>query len=526
MADSDKINSNTSRNFDAEGKPLLPSVYEFEYIKFIRSRPGENQQLDSLSFERGIFDDARSSSNFLEVNVADKRLVTSLEIIEELYSPVVTAKMIIRDNSNFFEDFGLSGQEIVKVGINRPGWKENNDDNKIEIDFVVQDYSLFEKTTQSINVQEYHLNLISSVAFISRLQQISLSVKGSPVEGIKKIFKNYLPNVSIRENITRLGSTRGRKVEDKNKYECQITNLKTVITQRTPLQAIDWLKSCCYDQKESPFFVYPSTLYDRTIRIASWRHITDDSLNPIYGAGGTIGEKPYVFKPFRETSSPSGESDEDRRKHLEELASKVISIRSNLSLNKLQQTVGGGGPTHVTDVVSLNDRSYTQRQDILNPEYKKKYESDKGFTNLEPINFQYLQAIDGLNVNQNNFQVNNASRELFYLPVSQYGNNWSSSPELKFDSKRSFNHYKSTIESVNHEITIYGDEAVCPGTRIKIEIPKAVDTSRQEPGVDESLSGTYIVLVAVHTFRDGIYFNRLKITKDSVYNPKFNTYKI
>jgi hypothetical protein len=70
MAETDNINANTSRNLDAEGNPLHPSIYEFEYIKFIKEGK--------------------------EVDVAEKRLVTSLEIVEELYSPVLTGKMVIR----------------------------------------------------------------------------------------------------------------------------------------------------------------------------------------------------------------------------------------------------------------------------------------------------------------------------------------------------------------------------------------------------------------------------------------------
>ena len=118
-----------------------------------------------------------------------------------------------------------------------------------------------------------------------------------------------------------------------------------------------------------------------------------------------------------------------------------------------------------------------------------------------------------------------AKKEVFYLPVSPYVDGYKASPEIKLAAKEEKNHYESTIGSITHDITIYGEDQLIPGVRIKIKVPKAVDTSQQEPGVDESLSGTYIVLVAVHTFKDGIYFTRAKITKDSQYNPKFDTEK-
>jgi len=476
MAVSDNNNANTSRNFDAEGNPLFPSVYEFEYIKFIKQGK--------------------------EVDAAKKRLVTSLEIVEELYSPIVKAKIIIRDNENFFEEFGLNGQEVVKVGILRKALLKEQDDRVIELDLVVENYSLFEKTTESITVQEYHLNLISPIAFLSRLQQISQSVKGSPVDGIKDIFEKYLP--IAKERVLAPGDSPGDF--------CQVNNLKTVITKRTPLQAIEWLRSCCYDSIGSPFFVFPS-FASGNMHIKSWGSITNEAINPVY-------PKPYVFKPFKETVSDAAAGPG----HLEELASKIISLRSDLSLNKLQNTLDGGGPASVTEIVDFNDRSYTDQLDTLKPEYKKVYNQDDPI--LDPISFNYLEKIEGVKgVDRLDNMFETAKKEVFYLPVSPYVDGYKASPEIKLAAKEEKNHYESTIGSITHDITIYGEDQLIPGVRIKIEVPKAVDTSRQEPGVDESLSGTYIVLVAVHTFKDGIYFTRAKITKDSQYNPKFNTEK-
>ncbi len=492
MAETDNINANTSRNLDAEGNPLHPSIYEFEYIKFIKEGK--------------------------EVDVAEKRLVTSLEIVEELYSPVLTGKMVIRDNENFFEEFGLSGQEIVKVGILRPDWAENNSENTIELDLVVQDYSLFDKTTESINVQEYHLNLISSVAFVSRLQQISLSATGSPVDEIKRIFKDYLPQVSIREDISPFRSGQGRKT-DTEKYACHVNNLKTIITNRTPLQAIDWLKRCCYDNFWSPFFIWSSMLYDKSIRLASWRNINDPELNPIYGAGGSEGETPYVYKPFKESDSGDGNKGE-RQRHLKELSSKIIGIRSNLSLNKLQQTVAGAGPANITEIIDLNSRSYIEKKSKLAPETKPQYRNQDQEAE-EPISFNYLQNLDGVDPYKFDSDNLTANKDLFYFPLSPYGDGYLSAAEITFEAQEYFKHYKSSIESVTHDITIYGDEAVHPGRRIKIEIPKALDTSENDPGIDELISGTYIVLVTVHTFKSGVYVNRLKIAKESKYNPEF-----
>ena len=260
MAEEHPINANTPKNLDSDGKPLYPSVYEFSYIKvckFVTQASG---------FER----------KEKEIEIHDKGIVTSLEIVEELYSPVVTAKMIIRDNINFFEETGLNGEEIIKIGIKRNlEWQDNGEEEKIQdLVFVVKDYSLFEKTTESINVQEYHLELVDSQAFLSRLQQVSIAFgprilfkkpapgrgrsgggtleTGNPTNAIEKIYHDYLPKAEIRRDLN-FGTSGDRRVDPS--YECVVDDLKTVITRRTPLKAIEFLKSCCYDSDYSPFFI-------------------------------------------------------------------------------------------------------------------------------------------------------------------------------------------------------------------------------------------------------------------------------
>jgi len=78
------------------------------------------------------------------------------------------------------------------------------------------------------------------------------------------------------------------------------------------------------------------------------------------------------------------------------------------------------------------------------------------------------------------------------------------------------------MQSMNHEIQVYGDFRLNPGKKIKIEIPKSSNAKiyneeikfGNKEELDLSLSGTYIVTIAVHSFKDGLYTSRLKIIKD------------
>lgn len=478
-------NSNTSRNLDADGNPLYPSVYEFEQFIMI-NKAG----------------DRRSITN----------LVTSFVIAEEIFSPVLTGKIRIRDNENFFEEFGLDGQEIVKVRIKYLDSVKDLGYKTLTYEFVVKDYPLFEKTKESINVQEYEINLISPIAYLSRLQQISRSVVGDPVEAINEIFKNYLSYSNFKALTL-----------------CQINNLKAIITKRTPLQAVEYLRGLCHDVQNSPFFIY-ATLKEDSIIAKSWVDIIGNLSNPIYEPTST--EDSYSVKPFTKEKAGTTES-------LLELRPKIISLSSNIKLDKLSQAVAGGIGS-VIEVVDLENRTYNELKEFsLSGTQKIQQIGD-----LEPrlgvrripidtseiagskeFNFKYLQKLDFIGGNNEilNKIVDDptASRSLRYIPADPYpatGQSGFLSPAfIKASVLPYTKKYLANMETAVHEIGVYGDPNLSASTKIRIKIPKAEET---EPGIDESLSGVYIISTSIHTFENGVYTNRLRIIKDSNVPPR------
>jgi hypothetical protein len=480
-------NANTSRNLDADGKPLYPSIYEFKEFIMI-NKTGNEKDITHL--------------------------VTSFVIAEEIYSPVLTGKIRIRDNENFFEDFGLDGQEIVKVKIEYLDSIEENNFKSLTYQFVVKDYPLFEKTTESINVQEYDINLISPWAYLSRLQQMSRSVEGNPVYAIKEIFNTYLAYPKFDYSEGDPNSTVGS--EPRN--PCETNNLKAVITQRTPLQAVEYLKSLCYDKDRSPFFIY-TTLENQAIIARSWVDIISESSNPLYKPAEF--EDSYAIRPFSAEKAGTPES-------LKELRSKIISLSSNIKLDKLSQAVNGGYGS-VTEVIDLKERSYTEDRAL--PETKSIYEprldsralqsgraNRRGDFSQGDFDFSYLENLDFINetpkILDNITDDPRVSQSVYYLPIQPYPQEFVSPADIKLDALPYVKKYFANMEAAVHEIGVYGDPKLSAATKIKIKIPKAVDTNQDEAGIDESLSGVYIIAVSIHTFENGVYTNRLKIIKE------------
>lgn len=483
MALKDDIpNSNASKNLDAKGNPLYPSTYEFEEILMI-NKDGEEEDI--------------------------QKIVTSLIIVEEIFSPFLTARIRIRDNENFFEEFKLDGREIINVKIK---YLKNTDaENAIyeflEHQFVVKDYPTLVKTEESINVQEYDINLVSSWAYLSRLQQISKGVTGDPIRIIENLFKEYLGDPKF-------------EYRSEERLPCKTENFKGVITLRTPLQAIDWLKTLCYDENVSPYFIY-TNLKDNnnskgnTIVAQSYSDILSSEGNEVYNPLEEFGEgpEPYRIKPF-------GEENPNTPEYLKELKTKIISFASNIKLDKLSQAINGG-IGGVTEVVEFADRKifdklFFQPSGIIETMRQTKSTAgqedfDFGFLNKLEINGKRPEILDKIS------EEPRTSHDLYYLPIKPYEGDFRGTAEIKEQVIRESKAYIANMESIVHDIAVYGDPNLKAGAKIEIEVPKAVDTNEEahpEPGIDERLSGDYIIATSVHSFETGVYTNQLKIIRD------------
>jgi hypothetical protein len=79
------------------------------------------------------------------------------------------------------------------------------------------------------------------------------------------------------------------------------------------------------------------------------------------------------------------------------------------------------------------------------------------------------------------------------------------------------------METMSHDIEIYGDFSFNPGKKIELEIPKAVDpvaqskvtNSDKSETLDKLLSGQYIVIAVQHKFRNDEYYITAKVKRDS-----------
>lgn len=434
-------------------------------------------------------------------------IVKEFSITEELFSPINVLNIKIYDDINFFEEMGLNGQEKIYLKIeteclvSKDSTEENLETRGVskvrkktyEYTFAVKEYPNYQKDINSQGVQEYNMICIPTYAYLSALSRISRAVSGPVVDTIKNIFTNdlYLGRDSKDERIEVIGDP--------------ITQFEGIITIQSPLKAIEWLRSKLYDDISSPFFIY-RPLRENKICIHCLTKITEE-------------EKYRVFKysPYLKNSAQNAAN---------EAYNRIYNLRGVVKMDKLSQALGGGFSSKV-QLTNITKKTFTEK--TLN--YAESV-SKKITAKLNPLT-SYIKSILFLNDSNNSASgTSNNEKSLDDYPDANVVNAQSNavaenslSADDVIDNLILRQSLASRLESRNQEIEVNGDMHLNPGQKIDMQIGRMFNPKRKakseelsteyaEDEVDEFLSGMYIIGVAAHTFKEGLYRTRLKVFDD------------
>lgn len=450
--------SNTSRNENALGERVIPSGFHIQLAE-ITNR-------DNVTIE---FD----------------KYIESMTIVEELYSPVISCKINIRDEDNMFTTHNLSGQEFIKLHIIKHS-PDGLTDSELKLTFVVKEYYDFSRGSD-VSLQTFKLQAVSPFAYVSRITSLSIPVKENPIVEMQRIFSKYL------------GVNNFIKGQE---FEC-VTQFKGVIIRQTPLQGINWLKSKCFDQESSPFLVY-STIKESVINFRSWASLINKK-NKYYDQ--------YNYNRF-EKERPGTSY------HAKEASHKIISFNSNLNLNKLQKSVEGGNG-NILHTYKYNERERQVKvYDPVHDELEILPVANSN-DNLYDLNhLKEIKEIEDLEVLNNREKFLHTSIINLHQPPPLYTENDKSVIDIKQEYIQKVICYNANRENISHEVKLYGDFNLNPGVKIRLSIPKLIKREDGKEDVDDAedpvLSGEYIIAVAAHGFTAGVYTTILKVIKDNI----------
>ena len=409
-----------------------------------------------------------------------ENITVKLTLTESLYSPNILAQIGIKDTANFFESTPLIGQEKIKIVVStKPNSNGKIKSKKINLDFIVTEYPLYASAVAE-HTNVYNIACVSDHAYYSRLSKISRSFTNTTDQEIKKIITEDLGFADFEVN----GTVTSR--------------MKGIIRWQTPLEAVEWLRKKTYDETFSPFFLYHSL--DNKIRLSSLHNLM-------------TAKEYHTYTDTREFSfEPYSEEDYDQR------VSRILDVASNLKLGKVYQGANGGWASE-NNYLDYSYKTYTK----YDYNYDKDFNQSLTLNQKTPLSTQFDVNGESLNLmpksHLEHTSVNNLS----------YGEEDSNYNKLKEETKGKTRAIEEALESVSHDIKLFGDFDLNPGTVVNLKFPKAVDPAIMKELLanmankptsardlwDKHLSGRHLITSVTHMFEDGEYFSEVRVKKDS-----------
>lgn len=195
-------------------------------------------------------------SERLTESVELNRIVTDVEIFEHIEKPYLTGRIMVIDDSNFYENADIQGSERIQITIE----STEEDSTPITKTFFVSKVEKIQKVQD--NAQTLMIHLVEDVFYISSLKNINRHYTGSRSNIIGKIAQNFL-----NKKVFLTGKDR--------------SVIEVIVPNMHPLEAMMWLNKKAANSRGYPFYLY-STLVGDDFRM---ENLGDILLRPALNAG-------------------------------------------------------------------------------------------------------------------------------------------------------------------------------------------------------------------------------------------------
>ena len=210
----------------------------------------ENYQASSYTLKRvELFSDALVEGASIRL----ERIVSDIDIFEDIEKPYLTANLVLVDNAGLFDQLNLVGGERIELEFKRP------DTNSKEISKSFTVYKIDTASKISDQAEVISFSLVEDIVFTSVATNVNRSYSGKPFTIINNILNEYLGKSLIEENTT-----------SQNK-------LKLIVPNMSPVKACEWIKDRAVSEDGLPFYLYSTLVSDRLTFIDLGSMITDNS---------------------------------------------------------------------------------------------------------------------------------------------------------------------------------------------------------------------------------------------------------
>lgn len=165
-----------------------------------------------------------------------KPVLLSLDLFEDIFSPVMTGKMVLGDGADIISNFQLHGNEYVILAVDKPTLNK-------PIVKTFRIYKISDRRFDETALQNYTVHFCSEELILSTQTLLSHSYKGMQISAmVKDIIVNRLeaPTAKMANGI----------------FETTTGNFDLIIPRMQPLEAIQWLTPRAYNSNENLFLFF------------------------------------------------------------------------------------------------------------------------------------------------------------------------------------------------------------------------------------------------------------------------------
>ena len=405
------------------------------------------------------------SSDRTTTGIDIARLINSMVIYEHIEKPYLTMSLSFADEENIVQDFDIQGGERLKIKITDT--EEVESGNEINKQFVVDKIVKAEKIEERreqivLHCTQYHM-------FESVVQNVNKSFVGSPTEIIKKIIDN---NLSIKAIID---------------GEDSIRDMKVIIPNMHPIEAVIWLKKRCTTNDGFPFFVFSPLGVDNIVIRDLDRMLTQtvqNLANPyIYAPSAKLGKSNIKYYTIDDYTYESSEN-----------LVRIIEAGSVGSSNVFYDTLNG-----ISETIHHNVNDLFQNLIINNK--LGGANSRFSFSNEFKVKDKTLGEYDSKVISTISSSGSYNNLDTVFKSYNDETVKGNQNKKIKQQALKQFLTKSPLFITVKSREFITGDANYTLGKAIRVAfLDTQSNLDNNSPALDLKKSGDYIIMAATHYF--------------------------
>ena len=391
-------------------------------------------------------------------------LFEELNIFDNLFTPVMSGSIVIRDAVNLLGQINFDGYTDIEIEISKSA-----DPQSLNFKKTFKCYKISERTNVTSTSQIYALHFISKEYLISETLKINQYYKSTYSNVVQKILTDYL---GVPYSFPEIGVI----YPSSGVFEFILPNL-------TPIKAIDWLARRSVTEKRIPDFVFYQTQFGFNFAPLSYLLSLDSVYTINLNAKNLTGAN--INNEF--------------------LGARSIDI---LSDNNTVESVNQG----------LYSSKFIGFDTLTKKRETKKYTTNDFFENITLAN-------DNLNLSTDSQLNSKYDSKVVTYPVA-YTRNGSNTQYIKDNEVGLINYadnsheyalqrnvYFANIKQKRLQLTMPGNFGLFSGRNVNVDIPKF--SFEVEKPKDEILSGKYIITGTRHIISYSKHETLIEVATDS-----------